>query len=861
MTAWNQHRARKLFVVTTLAFVLMLAGCQAAPGPAGPAGPQGPTGPGGPAGPQGKPAPMAPGTDTGLNVTVTVSKPANGTHFVAGEKAVLAVTLNDKFGGALTKADFATLNLYLYGPQATSKTITAVKLLNATSDRTKTPHHYIDLLTNTVQIEGNVIKYTLQPVSNEDAGTYTASVWAVKKGDPPVNQAFVLADFQIGTTTVEKQIVEGEKCAACHRGASNGQFYLHHVDPGRSPYGSPSIDSIPVRTCKSCHNNDGYAAYTLPTDNQTRVTDPIVFRVHGVHMGEELKSSLNTDPKNGIFKDYTGVVFPANVKNCTTCHTDDRWKTAPTRLACGACHDNIWFGDAASLPQGAIAHKGGPQQNDTSCAACHAADAAGAAKSIAESHKVVQKVNSVEVSMTPPRNGKFYVAGETPQVTLVVKDDAGAPIDHTKVDNTTFSTAGLFVSGNRADTVPVLTNAAKNGSSKLRASVSNSIAAAGTDTKGWTFAAGDTFKIAVNGEAPVELAAPVGLQTPNQVRDWLAAKLKGVAVTASATNVTIRSNNQGAESRIEIYNSNVTQIMGWKPAGLKLASGGTTAGVTIEPYVIVARASYPINDLRKLSDPLDYSDPSVTRNAANITYQLDDVAGLPPGTYSVYVWVQPIAGKTPNVSRPAIGFMNFQIGTETEEKKVATNCTQCHGSTIWHLDEGPQHPEPFDPDYCKSCHDYARYETGDSFVQLGGTSLNGWSGFGAVPLSRRVHGVHFGRYLEHPEQVYAGNPNAFNEVIFPQDVRNCTKCHDPKESPAWQQEPSRLACLACHDSDSANAHAKLMTIFPNPADPWSNDTVETCKVCHGAGREFSPDKAHNITTPYKPPYPREPERK
>ena len=29
-------------------------------------------------------------------------------------------------------------------------------------------------------------------------------------------------------------------------------------------------------------------------------------------------------------------------------------------------------------------------------------------------------------------------------------------------------------------------------------------------------------------------------------------------------------------------------------------------------------------------------------------------------------------------------------------------------------------------------------------------------------------------------------------------------------------------------------------------------------VCHGAGREFAPDKVHNIATPYKPPYLREP---
>ena len=248
----------------------------------------------------------------------------------------------------------------------------------------------------------------------------------------------------------------------------------------------------------------------------------------------------------------------------------------------------------------------------------------------------------------------------------------------------------------------------------------------------------------------------------------------------------------------------------------------------------------------------------VTRNAANITYALDDVAGLRAGTYMVYMYTLPVAGKLTDVSRTAFGFMTFQVGTATEELKSATNCANCHGSTIWHLDEGPQHPEPFDPDYCKACHDYARSGTGDSFSRLGGTSTSGWSGYGAGPLSRRVHGVHFGRYLDHPEEIYAGNPNAFNEVIFPQDVRNCVKCHDPKGSPAWKQNVSRLACLGCHDSDAAKGHANGNTVFKNTADPWSADNVETCKVCHGADREFSPDKVHNIANPYQPPYPREP---
>ncbi|HEX9075800.1 MAG TPA: hypothetical protein VF932_08455, partial [Anaerolineae bacterium] len=762
------------FAIALLALVAALSiGCSAAPaapgaagpaGPAGPAGAPGAPGPAGPAGPTGVPgaagkAAVPPGTDTGMDVAVTLSKPANGTHFVGGEKLVVTLTLKDKMGGALTKADFATLNLYAFGPQETSKTVTAVKLLNANTDRSKTPHHYIDLLQDTnVQVDGNTLKYTLQPVSNEEPGTYTVSVWAVKKGDPPVNQAFVLADFQLGTATVEKQIVDQQNCAACHLGASNNQFYFHHVDPGRSPYGNPSIDTAPVRTCKNCHNNDGYAAFTSPADGKTPVVDQIVNRVHGVHMGEGLKNPLNTDPKTGVFRDYVSVNFPANVKNCTTCHVDDRWKTTPTRLACGACHDNTWFGDVASMPKAGEAHKGGPQQNDTACAGCHPPDTGGA-KSVAEAHKAVQLVDQVAISLTAPKNGKFYSAGEKPVVTVVLKDDKGNPVDHTKVDNANFSTASLFVYGPRAGTKPVLTNAAKNGNSKLRVSAANSIPASGTP-KGWTFAAGDTFKIAVNGGPVQELAAPAGSQTPDQVRDWLAANLKDVTVTSNNTagTVTLQSNVQGANSRFEIYNSKVTSVMGWKPGGLKMASGALTVGTTMEPYIVMAQATIPGVDLRKLSNPLDYADPLVTRAAANITYALDDVAGLPAGTYMVYAYTLPVAGKLTDVSRTAFGFTTFQIGTDKEDLKIATNCANCHGSTIWHLDEGPQHPEPFDPDYCKACHDYARSGTGDSFSRLGGTSTSGWSGYGAGPLSRRVHGVHFGRYLDHPEEIYAGNP-------------------------------------------------------------------------------------------------------
>lgn len=656
-----------------------------------------------------------------LNITVSL-KPNNGTHLVAGEVSEVVITLRDKAGASLSKNDFATLNLYAYGPQEMSKTVTAVKMLNATTDRSKTPHHYIDLLNSPdVRVEGNVLKYTLQPVSDEEPGTYTLSLYAVKKDDA-LAQVFALADFQLGTPNVEKQVVEKESCAACHQGAASGQFYLHHVDVGRSPVGSPSIDSWPVRTCKSCHNNEGYAAFTSQIDG-SRTVDPIVKRVHGVHMGEHLKNLFNTDPDRGMFKLYTEVLFPADVKNCTTCHADDRWKTKPSIQACTACHDATWFGDAAAVPQGLRAHPGGQQANDAACALCHPADTGGM-KPVAEAHKVAPPAfrQVVELNMSPPANGKFYVAGEAPAVIIVIKDaSTGQTIDpNTLVEPASpaqpneLRRGNIFVSGPRRDTLPVLT-------------------AAASDT----------------------------------------------------TN------------------------------------------------------TYASNDFRVLKDR-SKADPRITRTDTNIVYQLDDVAGLRPGTYTV--WAETLPG--PANSLGAWGLLNFQVGTETQEKKVATNCIDCHRDTRMHAS---YFAVEFNTDICKSCHDNKRQIAGKS----GWTDSN--NGFGAAPIARRVHGVHFGKYLDKPGEVHATVD--YSGVIFPQDVRNCTKCH--AETSSWREKPSRVACLACHDSDAAISHATLQTLDLTPGEPYRGDEVETCVVCHGPSREWSPDKVHNISTPYRPPYPRE----
>jgi OmcA/MtrC family decaheme c-type cytochrome len=68
-----------------------------------------------------------------------------------------------------------------------------------------------------------------------------------------------------------------------------------------------------------------------------------------------------------------------------------------------------------------------------------------------------------------------------------------------------------------------------------------------------------------------------------------------------------------------------------------------------------------------------------------------------------------------------------------------------------------------------------------------------------------IHHLHLGSILAKKKYDYAGV--LYNEVKFPQDIRNCTKCHDGSDTSTaktpqgdnWKNVPSRLACGGCHD--------------------------------------------------------------
>jgi len=173
--------------------------------------------------------------------------------------------------------------------------------------------------------------------------------------------------------------------------------------------------------------------------------------------------------------------------------------------------------------------------------------------------------------------------------------------------------------------------------------------------------------------------------------------------------------------------------------------------------------------------------------------------------------------------------VTFQVGTADEELAPARDCAACHQGPDGegYVLDFARHNKIFDDtavDQCGACHDYQS-----------GHATGAW--YGGKPISKRVHAVHYGSSLNHPNTTVDHSDGIAGrnwDITFPQDIRFCEACHpDETSSGTWATKPARLPCSGCHDSDDAMAHMNLQTWDPTPENPWSGDEEESCVVCHG----------------------------
>jgi OmcA/MtrC family decaheme c-type cytochrome len=247
----------------------------------------------------------------------------------------------------------------------------------------------------TIQVSGNA----------PGTGTNTPNAVAFNAipGVPMQTPADVIYDFvpATGQTAASgRDIVATAKCNECHR--SLGGIPGDSVESSGAGFHGGNRNE--TRYCVVCHTDQRkygqaeatYNAGTLAFSGNTyrvdgRAVGDMPNHIHKTHMGK-LLAKQNYNYANVL---YNEIGFPQDLRNCTKCHDGsatstaktaqgDNWKLAPSRVACGACHDGINFttgmgvtiadaaqGLKATTSFNGFAHGGQSAQDDSQCATCH----------------------------------------------------------------------------------------------------------------------------------------------------------------------------------------------------------------------------------------------------------------------------------------------------------------------------------------------------------------------------------------------------------------------------------------------------------------------------------------------------------
>ncbi len=125
-----------------------------------------------------------------------------------------------------------------------------------------------------------------------------------------------------------------------------------------------------------------------------------------------------------------------------------------------------------------------------------------------------------------------------------------------------------------------------------------------------------------------------------------------------------------------------------------------------------------------------------------------------------------------------------------------------------------------------------------------------------IDMQILIHKIHTGENLHQPYTIYGfgGSVNAFNDVAFPGDRRDCVKCHvdasftvplpagvQPAITPHNYFSPTppiAAACTACHDTVEAAAHAFVNIALINGVQ------IEGCPQCHREGANEAVTRVH-----------------
>ena len=483
---WYQivsHGRRAVIGLSLIAGIFLLTACSGddgAPGAAGPAGPPGLT-----------TTTTATSLDISIN-SVTINSAPVVEFSVKNEDGVPFVGVNSgDFSFTIAKLEPATNGNPSYwqnyinteetatvGPGTGNTTVQASRESNGTlvnnGDGTYAYTFAIDIANVT------------SPLAVPYEPTLTHRVAIQVGGGLPVSNPIYTFRPSDGATTgiLTRDIVKIENCNECHN-----KLAMH---------GGGRIDT---KYCVTCHNPG-------TTDANSGNTVDFKVMIHKIHRGEDLPSVAAggdyaiwgyRDSKN----DFSDVVFPQDIRNCTKCHDGsdpdtpdgDNWETQLSMQACGSCHDDIDFSKDGS-PAGAndpAGHPGGIVTSNSACVTCHADNRI--AGSVAEAHYLYEpaarakfKLNILKICGTDVGSNPICAPGVYPTVTFSVTDptNGDAKYDITTTPEISGSNLSMLVAWNTDD----YTNIDGTGQRPARAdSISISGAVPATDPLTYTVTA------------------------------------------------------------------------------------------------------------------------------------------------------------------------------------------------------------------------------------------------------------------------------------------------------------------------------------------------------------------------------------
>jgi OmcA/MtrC family decaheme c-type cytochrome len=266
---------------------------------------------------------------------------------------------------------------------------------------------------------------TTLPADFDGSRTHSLAMYATRDLEDIIEKRYYdnpIVDFRPDGGDVAEvwDAVSDETCNSCH-----DQLALH------------GGTRRAVKLCVTCHSPQS-------TDPDTGNTVDMKVMIHKIHMGANLPSVQAGTPYQIVgyrqsVHDYSEVLFPQDVRNCTTCHREDSpeghiWYTNPSRATCGSCHDDIDFEAGVGHPM---------QLDDQACAFCHVPEGEFEFDaSIRGAHVIPAKSSQLAGLNLEILEVQDAHPGGTPTVTFTVTEDDGTFVDPSTLNRMSFLVGG-----------------------------------------------------------------------------------------------------------------------------------------------------------------------------------------------------------------------------------------------------------------------------------------------------------------------------------------------------------------------------------------------------------------------------------